>query len=145
MGRGENIAPARLEALRVEARAARAVGAAMPEERGGLGLSTVGMAACYEEAARSLFGPLALNCSAPDDGNMMVLNKIGTEAQKTRWLQPIIDGKVRSSIVMTEPMPGAGSDPGAMLTTATRRGNDRWVVKGRKWFITGAQGRSTSS
>ena len=139
-GEGENIVPARLETLRAKARAAGLWAPQMPKARGGLGLNTVGMAACYEEAARSLFGPLALNCSAPDDGNMLVLNKIGTEAQKTRWLQPIIDGKVRSSIVMTEPMPGAGSDPGAMRTTATRRGNDRWVVQGRKWFITGAQG-----
>jgi acyl-CoA dehydrogenase len=139
-GEGENIAPARLEALRVKARAAGLWAPQMPKARGGLGLSVVGMAACYEEAARSLFGPLALNCSAPDDGNMIVLNKIGTEAQKTRWLQPIIDGKARSSIVMTEPMPGAGSDPSVMLTKAERRGNDRWVVHGRKWFITGAQG-----
>jgi acyl-CoA dehydrogenase len=139
-GEGENIAPERLAALRAKAKAAGLWAPQMPKERGGLGLNTVGMAACYEEAARSLFGPLALNCAAPDDGNMYVLNKIGTPEQKDRWLQPIIDGKVRSSIVMTEPMPGAGSDPTAMLTRAERRGNDKWVVRGRKWFITGAQG-----
>ena len=69
---------------------------------------------------------------------MMVLEKVGTEAQKDRWLQPIVDGRVRSSIVMTEPAPGAGSDPlGMMLTRATRT-DDGWVVHGRKWFITGA-------
>jgi acyl-CoA dehydrogenase len=96
------------------------------------------MAVCYEEMNYSLFGPVTFNCAAPDDGNMIVLNKIATEAQKVRWLQPIIDGAVRSSIAMTEPAPGAGSDPSMMLTTATRRGN-RWVVHGRKWFITGAQ------
>src|SRR3546814_2261850 len=56
---------------------------------------------------------------------------------KDKWLQPIIDGKVRSSIVMTEPHPGAGSDPTMMLTRAEKTG-DRWVVHGRKWFITGA-------
>ena len=67
------------------------------------------MAACYEEAARSVFGPLTFNCSAPDDGNMILLNRVGTEAQKERWLQPIIDGKVRSSFVMTEPHPGGWS------------------------------------
>jgi acyl-CoA dehydrogenase len=66
-----------------------------------------------------------------------VLEKIGTERQKTRWLQPIVDGKVRSAIVMTEPAPGAGSDPFMMQTTAARRG-DKWVIHGRKWFITGA-------
>jgi acyl-CoA dehydrogenase len=68
---------------------------------------------------------------------MRSLHKVATDAQKARWLQPIIDGKVRSSIVMTEPAPGAGSDPTMMLTTATKQG-DKWVVRGRKWFITGA-------
>jgi acyl-CoA dehydrogenase len=68
---------------------------------------------------------------------MILLNRVGTEAQKERWLQPIIDGKVRSSFVMTEPMPGSGSDPSAMLTTATRKG-DSWIINGHKWFITGA-------
>ena len=87
----------------------------MPVERGGLGLNTVGMAMFYEEAARSRFGPVVFNCAAPDDGNMILLERCATEEQKDRWLQPIIDGAVRSSIVMTEPAPGAGSDPTAML------------------------------
>jgi len=112
----------------------------MPESRGGLGLNTVGMAVFYEEAARSRFGPLAFNCSAPDDGNMFLLNRVATEAQKDQWLQPVIDGKVRSSIVMTEPAPGSGSDPTMMLTRAEPKGNNKWVVHGRKWFITGAEG-----
>ena len=73
------------------------------------------MAACYEEMNYSIFGPVVFNCAAPDDGNMTVLNKVATEEQKARWLQPIIDGKVRSAIVMTEPAPGAGSDPAMML------------------------------
>jgi acyl-CoA dehydrogenase len=110
-GEGENIDIHRLDALRAKAKAAGLWAPQMPKARGGLGLPTVGMAAIYEEAARSLFGPAALNCAAPDDGNMFLLNKVATEAQKERWLQPIIDGKVRSSFVMTEPMPGAGSDP----------------------------------
>jgi len=109
----------------------------MPTELGGMGLPTFGRAAVYEEAARSRFGPAAINCAPPDDGNMMLLEKVGTEAQKKRWLQPIIDGKARSAFAMTEPMPGGGSDPSAMLTTAERKG-DVWVVRGRKWFITGA-------
>ena len=76
---------------------------------------------------------------------MMVLNKVGTPAQKERWLQPIIDGKVRSAFAMTEPHPGGGSDPSMMQTRAERKG-DRWVINGRKWFITGrGRGRSTSS
>jgi acyl-CoA dehydrogenase len=133
----ENIRLDVLESLRGEAKAAGLWAPQMPRERGGQGLNVVGMAACYEEMNYSIFGPVAFNCAAPDDGNMMVLNKIGTEQQKQRWLQPIIDGKVRSSIVMTEPAPGAGSDPLMMTTTATRNG-DKWVVRGRKWFITGA-------
>jgi acyl-CoA dehydrogenase len=101
-------------------------------------MALTGLVACYEEMNRSIFGPVVFNAAAPDDGNMIVLDKVGTDAQKDRWLQPIIDGRVRSSIVMTEPAPGAGSDPLAMLTTATRSG-DGWVVHGRKWFITGAE------
>lgn len=133
----ENIRLDVLEKLRAEAKAAGLWAPQMPKERGGQGLPVVGMAACYEEMNYSIFGPATFNCAAPDDGNMIVLNKIGTEEQKTRWLQPIVDGKVRSSIVMTEPAPGAGSDPGMMLTTAEKKG-DQWIVRGRKWFITGA-------
>ena len=68
---------------------------------------------------------------------MLLLDKVASEPQKARWLQPIIDGTVRSAFAMTEPAPGAGSDPSQMLTTAERHG-DRWVISGRKWFITGA-------
>ncbi|MAF95257.1 MAG: acyl-CoA dehydrogenase [Rhodospirillaceae bacterium] len=112
---------------------------AMPTERGGRGLDTVSMAACYEEMNRSIFGPAVFNAAAPDDGNMIVLNKVGTEEQKDRWLQPIIDGEAHSSIVITEPHPGAGSDPaGMMKTTATKKDNS-WIIEGHKWFITGAE------
>ena len=138
----ENITGDLLEAKRTEARGKGLWALSMPKDRGGQGLDTVGMAACYEEMNRSIFGPVVFNAAAPDDGNMVVLNKVGTEAQKDKWLQPIIDGKVRSSIVMTEPHPGAGSDPaGMMLTTATRAG-DTWTVNGDKWFITGAEAAS---
>jgi acyl-CoA dehydrogenase len=133
----ENIRLDLLETQRGKAKAASLWAPQMPKERGGQGLNVVAMAACYEEMNHSIFGPATFNCAAPDDGNMIVLNKIGTEEQKARWLQPIIDGKVRSSIVMTEPAPGAGSDPAMMRTTATKKG-DRWVIHGRKWFITGA-------
>ncbi len=136
---GENIAPALLEPLRERARSEGLWCLQMPKSRGGQGLDTVGMAACYEEMNRSIFGPAVFNCAAPDDGNMVVLEKVATEAQKSRWLQPIVDGKVRSAIVMTEPHPGSGSDPaGMMRTTAARRG-DKWIVHGLKWFITGAE------
>jgi acyl-CoA dehydrogenase len=133
----ENLDPVRLHALRAKARADHLWCLQMPPERGGQGLSMADMAACYEEMNRSIFGPVVFNSAAPDDGNMMVLNKIATPAQKDRWLQPIIDGTVRSSFAMTEPAPGSGSDPAMMQTRATREG-DHWRVHGTKHFITGA-------
>jgi acyl-CoA dehydrogenase len=135
----ENIAEHALAPLRAKAKAEGLWCLQMPRERGGQGLPIAGMAACYEEMNRSIFGPVAFNSAAPDDGNMMVLEKVANEDQKARWLQPIIDGDARSAFVMTEPHPGAGSDPSMMRTTATRDG-DRWRIHGHKWFITGADG-----
>ena len=135
----ENITLAALRPLRVKAKAAGLWAPQMPTERGGMGLPTIGMAAVYEEMNRSIFGPVAINCAAPDDGNMFVLNRIGTEEQKTKWLQPIIDGDIHSSFVMTEPHPGSGSDPSMMLTKAEPIGNSKWRITGRKWYITGAE------
>ncbi|MGE3874049.1 MAG: acyl-CoA dehydrogenase family protein [Parvibaculaceae bacterium] len=134
----ENIKLDRLDELRAKAKAVGLWAPQMPKERGGLGLSVTGWAAIYEEANRSIFGPAALNCAAPDDGNMTVLNKVLSETQKDKWLQPIIDGKLRSSFVMTEPAPGSGSDPAGMMLTRAERKNDRYVIHGRKWFISGA-------
>jgi acyl-CoA dehydrogenase len=68
-----------------------------------------------------------------------MLARVATPAQQERWLKPIVAGKVRSAFAMTEPHPGGGSDPGMIMTRAERRG-DTWVVRGRKWFITGADG-----
>ncbi|HEY5292861.1 MAG TPA: acyl-CoA dehydrogenase family protein, partial [Burkholderiales bacterium] len=132
-----NIAPHALERVREQVKRAGMWAPQMPQRYGGLGLDMVGMAVCYEEMNRSIFGPVCFNCAAPDDGTMLALNKVLPEAQKARWLQPIIDGRVQSAFAMTEPAPGAGSDPAMMLTRAERRG-DKWVVHGRKWFITGA-------
>jgi acyl-CoA dehydrogenase len=133
----ENIALEKLEPLRAKAKAAGLWALQMPKARGGQGLTVAQMAVCYEEMGRSIFGPLAFNCAAPDDGNMILLEKVATEEQKARWLQPIVDGKVRSAFAMTEPAPGAGSDPGLMLSRAERDG-DSWILNGDKWFITGA-------
>jgi acyl-CoA dehydrogenase len=135
----ENITEDLLASMRDKAKAAGLWALSMPKDRGGQGLETVGMAACYEEMARSIFGPVIFNAAAPDDGNMVVLNKVGTEAQKERWLQPIIDGAVRSSIVMTEPHPGAGSDPAGMMKTTATLDDGKWTISGHKWFITGAE------
>lgn len=133
----QNIRLDLLEEVRARARAAGLWSLQVPREEGGGGLSRVGMAVAYEAMNRSIFGPAAFNSAAPDDGNMMVLAALGTEAQKRRWLDPIRDGEVRSAFAMTEPHPGGGSDPGMMLTRAERRG-DGWAITGRKWYITGA-------
>ncbi|GGE14481.1 acyl-CoA dehydrogenase [Gemmobacter megaterium] len=133
-----NIALEPLDRLRAMAQAEGLWCLQLRPETGGQGLGRMGMAVCYEEMNRSIFGPAVFNSAAPDDGNMMVLEQAGTEDQKARWLQPIVQGKVRSAFAMTEPHPGSGSDPSMMLTRAERRG-DRYVIHGRKWFITGAE------
>ncbi|MEO5676018.1 MAG: acyl-CoA dehydrogenase family protein [Usitatibacter sp.] len=133
----DNLREELLETLRNKAKEAGVWAPQMPRARGGQQLDVATMALCYEELNYSLFGPVVCNCAAPDDGNMMLLEKVGTEAQKERWLQPIADGRVRSAFAMTEPHPGGGSDPSMILTTAIRRG-DTWRIDGRKWFITGA-------
>lgn len=133
-----NIALEPLDRLRAMAKAEGLWCLQLRPETGGQGLGRMGMAVCYEEMNRSIFGPAVFNSAAPDDGNMMVLEQAGTEDQKTRWLQPIVQGKVKSAFAMTEPHPGSGSDPSMMLTRAERRG-DRYVIHGRKWFITGAE------
>ena len=133
----ENIADATLARVRARVRDAGLWALQMPRRLGGQGLPMVGLAACYEEMNRSIFGPVAFNAAAPDDGNMRVLAQVARPDQQERWLRPIVDGEVRSSFAMTEPHPGSGSDPSMMRTTATLK-NGKWVVNGRKWFITGA-------
>ena len=133
----ENIRLDRLETLRAHAKQAGLWAPQAPVAWGGMGLSIVGRAAFYEEANYGLFGPVAMNCAAPDDGNMSILARVGTEAQKQRWLKPIVDGEVRSSFAMTEPAPGGGSDP-AMIQTRAERKAGGWSIHGRKWYITGA-------
>ena len=110
-----------------------------PTGYGGLGLSAAGQALVFEEAGRSLLGPLALNCAAPDEGNTHLLDKVATPEQRERYLGPLATGQVRSAFAMTEPPPGAGSDPDALRTIA-RRTEGGWVIDGEKWFITGAVG-----
>ncbi|MGH7042238.1 MAG: acyl-CoA dehydrogenase family protein [Acetobacteraceae bacterium] len=108
-------------------------------EWGGLGLNHFATALVFEEAGYSLLGPLAMNISAPDEGNMHLLEAVATTEQKERWLRPLAAGEIRSCFCMTEPAPGAGSDPAALATTARRDGN-HWVINGTKWFTTGADG-----
>ena len=110
----------------------------MPEEYGGMGLGHVAMAAVSAEAAKSGFGPFALNAQAPDEGNMHTLHHWATPEQKQKYLKPLCDGRIRSCFAMTEPEV-AGSDPTLIQTRAKLEG-DHWVVDGHKWFISGARG-----
>jgi acyl-CoA dehydrogenase len=112
-------------------------------ELGGGGFRFDESAVLLEEAGYSLLGPLALNCAAPDEGNIHLLHRIGTADQHERFLRPLVAGDTRSCFAMTEPPPGAGSDPSA-LTTRARRVPGGWVVNGDKWLITGADGAAFS-
>jgi len=105
------------------------------EAYGGLGLSYRDMLPVFEAAGRSLLGAPAIRVDAPDEGNMHTLELIGTDAQKDRWLRPLVAGELRSGFSMTEPMDGAGSDPKMIRTTAERDG-DEWVIVGHKWWTT---------
>lgn len=108
-------------------------------EWGGLGLNWRECSLIFEEVGRSLLGPQALNCAAPDEGNMHLLEAIASPEQKEKYLRPLAAGEIRSCFSMTEPAPGAGSDPSLLQTYAEKRG-DKWVINGKKWFITGALG-----
>ncbi|SNR55811.1 acyl-CoA dehydrogenase family protein [Halorubrum vacuolatum] len=105
-------------------------------EYGGLGLGFREMLPVFEEAGRSLLGPMALRCAAPDEGNMHTLEIAATEAQKERWLRPLAAGEIDSGFAMTEPLQGGGSDPKMLATTAEKDG-DEWVIDGHKWWTTG--------
>lgn len=109
----------------------------LPPEHGGLGLDWQARAEILEEAGRSFLGAPALNCAPPDQPNMINLMRHGNAAQQARYLQPLVRGRIRSCFAMTEPAPGAGSDPSMLRTTATRQ-DGKWVINGHKWFISGA-------
>ncbi len=111
----------------------------LPCEVGGLGLNLSQAFPMLEAAGRSLLGPLCLGCAAPDEGNAHVLHLAASPEQKARYLEPLAQGRIRSTFCMTEPAPGAGSDPRMMRSRAVRRG-DQWVLDGHKWFSTGAVG-----
>jgi len=111
------------------------------KELGGRGPTHVEQAVLYEAAGWSTLGPVALNCAAPDEGNMYLLSRIANEQQIEEYLKPVVDGHQRSVFAMTEP-DGAGSDPGQLATTAEFDGTD-YVINGHKWLITGAAGAKT--
>lgn len=93
----------------------------LPEKLGGMGLDWRQTAVVLEEAGRSLLGPQALNAAAPDEGNMHLLYHVANEEQRERYLVPLARGEIRSCFAMTEPAPGAGSDPSLLRSTAGRK------------------------
>lgn len=104
-----------------------------------MGLTHIEKAVVFEEAGYSSLGPVALNIHAPDEGNIHLMEHVASAAQKERWLRAQVEGRTRSCFAMTEPDPGAGSDPSMLQTTAVREGDD-YVINGTKWLITGAEG-----
>jgi acyl-CoA dehydrogenase len=115
----------------------------MPDEEHGAGLTNWEYGVLCEEMGRSpAIAPMAFNCSAPDTGNMEILAEHGTPEQKQRWLEPLLDGEIRSCFSMTEPEV-SGSDPTTLQTRAELDG-DEWVINGHKWFTSGAVGASVA-
>ena len=121
---------------------ARAAGVLTPHILAdGRHLSQRETAIVLEKTGLSPLGPLACNTAAPDEGNMYLLGKVGSDELRQRFLKPMVEGRARSAFFMTEPATegGAGSDP-SMMKTVCRRDGNHWVINGRKAFITGAQG-----
>jgi len=125
-------------ALRDQARSEGLFAPTMPKDLGGLGLTLPEWIPVLEAAGRSLIGPLAIHCSAPDEGNMHTLHMFANEEQHERYLRPLAEGRVFSGFSMTEPPNGAGSDPTMIQTTATREG-DEWVINGHKWYTSNGE------
>jgi len=124
--------------LRDEVRALGLWAPHVPPEAGGTGTGFLAYAYLNEHIGRSAWGQLVFGCQAPDAGNAEILHLFGTPEQKERWLRPLVAGEIRSFFSMTEPeVPG--SDPTTLRTRAVRDG-DEWVIDGRKWFSSGAEG-----
>jgi acyl-CoA dehydrogenase len=126
--------PAVMEAMKVEARSRGLWNLFHPEL--GAGLSNLDYAPLAEITGRSLIGPEALNCNAPDTGNMETLHLFATPEQQARWLDPLLEGSIRSCFAMTEP--AVASSDASNIATSIRRDGDEYVIDGRKWWITGA-------
>ncbi|NHN36841.1 acyl-CoA dehydrogenase [Pseudomaricurvus alcaniphilus] len=129
------VTPPLMRSLQAQARSEGLWNLFLPEA-GGAGLSNAQYAPLAEIMGRVLWASEIFNCAAPDTGNMEVLARYGSEAQRQRWLQPLLEGQIRSAFAMTEPQV-ASSDATNIECSIERKGND-YVINGRKWFTTGA-------
>lgn len=130
--------PPIMKGLRAEAKALGLWNLFLPDAEWGPGVSNHDYSVLCEHMGRSQIASRVFNCQAPDTGNIEILAEFGTDAQKEKWLKPLLEGEIRSCFSMTEP-DVSGADPTGLRTQAVREGDD-WVINGHKWFTSGAIG-----